>query len=462
MWVRALCTQRRVGAPRALKQHLNRLYQVVHPDRFAGDAHARAVNERSFQQLQSALDDHFASSTPPAKSSASTLVFFAHGESPGALRKASVRVGGGRGSLAAALGSLFDQLSLTPPPADALGGALDADPPPPQFDSLSALACAARSQAAAAAMRHQKRAAEEAAEAAAAHSDAEVLRLALQRAHGIVVEVDAGLPRDGRLDALVARLRDALMDAARAGVELRGGRLTVDGGFDAGVVLEGDGADVVLGACAGRRQWDEALGDEELVERCRVRRMHERQTRELEYAAARVLGVRLVMHDVPVGMQADYRILLSELTDAAGDEDASSAAGRTEVVVMLVPGDETSADAREGVLRIGVQLGSDGVRKAILAEAQELAARYAALVAKEKAFDRERAAIRRALRVDDVRRSDGVGDRQWATCVASMRERAEKMRRVLHGTSVVVVDDEAGVEDGEIRLPWDFATRLNV
>lgn len=469
MWQRRLCS---IPPARELRQHLHRLYQRVHPDRFAQNPHAHDVNQRSFQTLQAALDHHFSanrasSGGPDPTATRTSLTFFAHADtSSRELRRAQVELSPGARSLATALLQLFAQLGLDPPPAHVLAPPKPAPMKEEAFRSVIALAQYARRHAARNASRKQQAAAEAAVAAAEARgADAKVLLFALQRAHGVHIDVDGAVPEDARRVALLGRLRDALRDASygmgRSSVTspLSAANIYLTAGFEAGWVTR-DGflpPYIELGACSKREQWDTVLCNPELRDACLQLRERRVRLRELEDAAAQTLRVRLVLHHLSDDALCEYADLLGELQNEKYSENLKN------IALMVVPGEEIGSDDESGVLRVGVALGAVRVKKSLSELGPSVAVNHGRFVEEKGKREKEIKYAARALRLSALTIDEAVTNDQWTACATAMRQHAHKLSKVLDGADVHVVDGEAEVSEvGLIRLPWNFATNLKM
>lgn len=443
-----------------LFKYIHKLYARIHPDKLATLPEQRDVNLESFQILNAAVQRNYESPHEPDPISRPIpLTFYYHDHDK--VRNVRVQLGLGARALADALQELFNTLGLDPPPPHILR---PPDPPLPhlrKFNSIQELSRAARMMGMKRAHVKQKRAAEAAEDIAQKKGDAEVLVLALQRTHGITFKIDDSV-RNTKPAIVLGRIRDALMDAVHelnASMQFppfRGARIVIDASFDARILDDSSTPTVLLGACASRAQWDTVLQDEGLYEACSTFRERASELRRLEVEAATVLGVSIVLHNFG-DETLKYREFLGKLSEGYESEDYLA------IALMFVEGKDIDSDAKTGLLTVGINLDVDQVRKGIRIEGRRVAAEHEKLEAAREARETNKRMVVRALRIGALEKDSDVTDEQFGECLSMLRSKALQLKGFLEGADVRVVNDEAGVsEDGEIRLPYDFGTRMKV
>lgn len=452
-------------AKRELKKHIHRLYQRIHPDRLARFPRQRLVNESSFKHLQSALDRHFKSAgvneAVRPTSAVRELTFFASREEGGGsgLRKAVVKFQETR--LACALRDLFAALELEAPPAGALAAVAGGDRTSARLRELVE--------------RARRRTTQRRVDANnTGPNEADVLQQAVRRAHGVRVELGGGLPARAEVMAL-RRVAQALGRAAAASgdVAARPAVLVIDGG--AAVTLDDAGwtPRLTLGACASDAAWRAVLHGPQMRAACEAARARLARLREGETRAARALRVRLLLCEVAADiasiqrdtalLQAYARVVaaLSEMaptTKVENEWDRGPKANMSKLAVMITRGDTVHADVSGGVLHIGVDIGPDGILRAVqrahpVAEAHEHVAR------KRTAHDKLLVDVRRALRAARLRRAHGVPDAQWTAALRRLHAHAGVLRDIVSGASLAIGVQTRLLDGGEIEIAHDFHLR---
>ena len=443
-----------------LFKHIYKLYAIIHPDKLATLPQQRDVNLQSFQILNSAVQRNYESPNDPDPISRPTLLtFFYHDHDR--VRNVRVQLGPGARALADALRELFSALGLDLPPANILR---PPEPPLPHlraFNTIQDLSRAARMMGMKRAHVKQKMAAEAAEGIAQKKGDAQVMVLAMQRNHGVTFEIDESV-RNTRPAIVLARVRDAMMDAVHAlnasmqQPPFRGARIVIDASFDARILDDPTAPTVLLGACASRGQWDDVLQDESLRTACLQFRERAAELRRLEVEAASVLGVSIVLHNIGEET-AEYRDLVEKLAEGAESEEELG------IALMFVEGEDVDSDAKSGLLTVGIGLDVDEVRKTLREVGRKVAVEHAKLEAAREARETNKRMVVRALRIGALEQDADVSDKQFGECLTMLRSKALQLKGLLEGADVRVVVGEPGVsEDGEIHLPFDFATRMKV
>lgn len=457
---------------RELKRHVLRLYKHIHPDRLGRYPHHRAVNESSFQVLQSAIERHFdrvearTKNIPPqAPQSPQHLTFFAtHTDG---LKKAVVKFHESR--LGHALHSLFEELGLDPPPAEVLpGGRVQGV----AFSSLTELVKHARHIA----MMAIKRQETVAKEAQAMDDEVVVTRLALQRSRGVRVTLGDGLPGEGRLVHIFRRLVSILREIR--GEDLSSLVVEFDGGFGTNLNTDGVFPWLSLGACASDESWKEVLQSAAVRAACDSSRSYMSGVQLLEAMAAKDLGVRLVMHDISLGDATEgdavmrsvldalvrgtkvlqvHRETLESLREKGVGGATVKVPGVSSLVLMLSQTAGTQCDTEEGVLRIGLDQDADTILGILRNEGPRINQQYEQGRLAREAEQKKLTNVKRALGIDSLRRHDHIGDREWHEALSHMREDAGRLRGVLDGIPIVIGTEARILGDsGEIEIPFDF------
>lgn len=474
-----------------LSRHLSRLWLKIHPDLFSQHPKEQAVNEQSFKALQEALtisetDGIEGGQRPPGRpdfSKGTTLSFYFRGDARQTrLEKTSVTLR--HGHLGDALVALFTSLSLEPPPSSVLPESGTAHASRSRYPgrssrkgnatvTLTSLVQEAR-MAGMAAMQAKQDGSSDAVSRAAewAQQDSHMLRLVLQRTRGVSISLGSGLPRRGGNKVGIDRLAAALR---RCGDEdLAGLRLVVDGGFD--TTLHSLRAQLVLGICTTDARWDGALSSPATRAAAAARRALAARERD----AAKALGLAHILFrphadgggDVDDDVaQADHAAYTAFLSHAcAVDTSPVSAAAATGLSLVLEgapaagdrqPGDAVlSADAAEGVLVVDARAPPAAVARAVCEVGVRVAADHAARRAAAAAEDARVRRVARALRVDALRRADGVSDAQWARALGDLLADAGRLGGVLDRSRVAVGARSRLADDGEVVLAWNFRDTL--
>lgn len=486
MWRRVLSTH--ASDPkktiRELKRHVYRLYKHIHPDRLGRFPEHRAVNEASFQVLQAALERHFdrvearTHDLPPrAHHAPQQLTFFAQ---PAAdkgecrretdLKKAVVRFH--EANIGHGLHTLFRLLGLEPPPLSVLPGknarsGVDGL----EFSSLTQL------------VRHARRVISTNMETKQAGSDEAdsglddemlVTRLKLQRSRGVVITLGAGLPGREKLVLIFRRLAATMRQVGHVALDHL--VVEIDGGFEVAFHTEGALPWITLGACASGDAWVRALSSEAVCRACEACRRRMERLRMLEAAAAKRLGVKMVLHNIRLvdegaggckdgtggnlekmvdGSEAMLRY--ERLLEALGDgRMGTRSTGTKSVVVMLEPGSGTSVDVSQGVVRMGLSCSEEDVVRTLAARGAETNRRFERLRMRQEEEVRRVGAVKRAVGIGGLRRGEGVSDREWDEAVARMLGDAGRLRGVFDGVCVVVGTRMRVLGDGSVEVPFDF------
>lgn len=447
----------RAAQARELKKYLHRLYQRVHPDRLGQFPEHRATNEKSFQDLQAALDRYHGEIQPvrPPSGAPSALTFFVHAASRTAdepLQKASVALH--NGNLAQALHELFQLVGLEPPPQSVLprvqGAENDAGAGnAPAFETLTALVKHARhAQMAAMRRRHDE---SMAAAESAMDDEALVTRLALQRSRGVTVRLGGGLPQGHKLTLLFRRLAEQV--AAASDVNMHSLVIEMDGGFDVSLNTQHMHPTLHLGACAPSSVWGGVLSSDGLAAACTASRAASAKLRELESRTANALGVKLVLYDAATSPPDAYVTLLDSLMSLG---DSVYTQHVESIAIMLTPGTTASSDAIQGVLRTGVAMGPTSVLDYVRAHGPATNHAHVGLTTARTQETRRVHAITRSLRLANLRRGEDVSDRQWNRALDALRADRARLAAVLDGVAVVVGTRARVLDTGEVEIPADF------
>lgn len=462
---------------RELKKHIHRLYKHIHPDKLGRFPEQRAVNEASLQVLQSALDRHFdrisakiTNIPPQAPLPKQKLTFYVQASFPSegisdetSLKKADVAFQ--ESNLAHSIHTLFQSLGLEPPPDSVLppSGRRQAGAANIEFNSLSQLVRHARQmEMASVKQRHA-----ESASSPGLDDEVLVTRLALQRSRGISVVFGGGLPAAEKLTGLFRRLNSTLHGID---VDLRPLVIELDGGF--GVQFNDAGAQpwLLLGACASGDAWQDVLRSEQVRVACERCRAAAANLRLAESKAAKVLCVKLVMHNFGNSGHDTLDRLLRAGKEVALYEEllgrircGRTAKSRAErIVVMVEAGDGVERDVDRGVLKVGMNGGAEGILAAVNEAGGRLNAEFEWEESKRvREMKRVRNVIR-ALGVGGLRRGE-VSDIEWGAALGHLREDAGRLRGVFDGMSVVVGRQARFLaESGEVEIPFDFYQSIQI
>lgn len=489
---------------RELKRHVHRLYKHIHPDRLGQFPKHRKVNEASFQILQSAIERHFdrvearTRNTPPqAFQPQKELTFFAQGKPKSntaekerqvddqGLHKAVIPFH--ETNLGHALHNLFEALGLEPPPQNILPGRKQGDKRQEghQFSSLTELIRHARRVI----MNNVQRQQSNSSTTARSELDDEMLvtRLALQRSRGLFVITGAGLPPKDKLVVIFRRLARTLSEIRKR--DLSNLVIEIDGGFDVTLNTEGIYPWMQLGACASSESWLNGLSSDEVVTACQKSKDHVTRLRELEARTAIKLGVRLVMHNISIldidddeeegedaidrgqerietmlranpVLQQYEELLLSLISGKAG---AGNTFEKQNVALMIDEGDGVHCEAEQGVIRVGLSGGAEGVISALSTQGGRVHQTFER-VREERAAEEKRVAnVKRAVGINSLRRGEDVSRREWVEALAHLRADAGRLRGVLDGVPVVIGRRaRVIVESGEVEVPHDFYRTIRV
>lgn len=459
------------------------------------------MNENSFKVLQQALRNLGQSIEDPhvAQSLAKPidLAFFFHCEESQALKRTSVTLF--RDNLAGALSDLFESLSLPPPPINTLprsrlsrfaDGPSPSGRPGSREVTLTEIVRLARA-AGMASMKSAKKGGEAAARAAEwTQRDSNLRRLVLQRLRGVTIVNGFGLPeRDGeapgvgRLGAILQQNQD---------IALGGLRIVIDGGRDTS--LNSPRATLNLGIYASDTLWTEAIRSDA----CLVVAEERRALGQCERTAAKSAGLahvlfqedaegnapessearsdvffrRSVDTDVAHGDYMAYKELLSSLTSlksavSPGTSNLSliliGSSLQNERPVGLHADPVKGWDANEGVMRVFVRASFAQLVEAVRLRGERVAAQHAIIRDRQEAERRRVWRVARALRIDSLRRGEGVTQLQWSRALDDLVADAGRLGGILDRSAVVVGRDSRLLPDtGEVQLSWDFKHNLKL
>lgn len=483
-------------ATQELKRHVRRLYKHIHPDRLGQFPKHRAVNEASFQVLQDALERHFdrveariKDIPPQAPRGSQQLTFYAHSSSErpqcpakDSLKKAVVRFH--ESNLGNALQSLFESLGLEPPPLSILPGRGKGSTGQ-EFSSLTELVRHARHVIMTNVKKQHTGSTRSVNVDTGIDDEVLVTKLALQRSRGVNIVLGPGLPGKERLVLIFRRLARTM--AGLRNLDLRNLVVEVDGGFEVALHSEGVYPWIILGACASGETWSQALSSQEVNRACQKSRHQTDHLRHLEAKAAIALGVKMVLHNVLLlevqsngsenekpnpntdGKQfrtmlrasktlLEYEKMLEALLEATARANLGRDSQKTDsVVLMIEEGAGSSTEPSEGVIRVGLREGSDGVIRALQDHGAGVDGHFRRLRTAKDREEKQVANVKRALGIGGLRRGEGVCDRDWAEALARMRADAGRLRGVLDGVPVIVgTQARLLAESGEIEIPFDF------
>lgn len=470
---------------RELKRHVLRLYKHIHPDRLGRFPRQRAVNENSFQILQSAIDRHFdrvearVSTPPPAPQPAQQLTFFAHGSAEKEnsdrhnLTKAVIHMHESR--LGHALVSLFKELGLEPPPQNILPGTV-ADVEGMQFSSLRELIKHAR-QVEMELITKKNQATVNAVQRSI-DDEVVVTRLALQRSRGVQIVLGTGLPV--KLERLFRRLSRTIRTARN--VDLSTSVIELDGGFEVELNTSGAFPFIKLGACASEESWLETLGSKQACTAAKAGQTFALQLREMEAALARTIGVRLVMHDFQLVQGGAWDSKEQEETDnldvhlngsallrryqsvlryctSSSESDMGVVAidGVGSLALMFTEGSSFHTDVEQGVLRVGIDDDIDKIMESLKTHGAYVNSMYERKRVHAQNEEKRLSVVRRALGIRSIRRTEEVSGRDWDTVLTKLQSDSSRLRKVFDGTAVVIgTQARLLVDSGEVEIPHDY------
>lgn len=478
---------------RELKRHVHRLYKHIHPDRFARSPEHRAVNEASFQVLQSALQRHFdrvearVNVPPQAYQRPEQLTFFIHAAtlSPSSkhqqnhkLKKAVVKFQ--ESNLGSSLHDLFKSLEIDPPPVELLPGYGDINGGT-QFTTLTDLIKHARHVITTNVKRRRS------SDQTNSDPDDEVLitKLALKRARGVHITLGEGLPPRNKQILIFRRLTRTLLTARS--INLTNLIIELDGGFDVKLHTDGVYPWLVLGACATEGAWLQSLMSTEVDTAVEQSRQIMTGVQVLEAQTARMIGVRLVMHNISLLNVGDndlgsdspqthckmeamirgsellnvYRDKLRELLNEVATRERVHDAATGSVALMFEEGANVSSDCTRGVLRAGLLTPTATIMSWLYTMGPSLNTEYEQYRARREAEEELVSRVRRSLCIDSIRHGE-ISDEQWRDGLVRLRKNARRLRGVLDGVPLVVGLRARLLETGEVEIPFDFDERLRV
>lgn len=468
-------------ARQQVKKHVRRLYQHIHPDRLAQHPKQRSINESSFQILQSALDTHLKPWSPTNNNNSSRhshsqtsceLTFFANkSDGTNGLIKAHVIFQETR--LASVLLDLFKKFGLKDAPsASTLSTVFPSSSAPTAASSndLGTLIDLARKQ--------RNPFASTTSTAGASVNETQILLHGLQRRYGVNVQLEDGYVKSRALIVL-RRLASVLTSLEENGDSIiRAASIHIDGERSAGTIVSyGDDSLVPvvrLGAMGADSEWLSALECRQVVEGCEKARVKLQRLHGLQVRAAWTVGVRLMASEVSVleakdrrevGFILQYEKLLSELLVASPmEEDVTEdvtrvTSMRNRIAIMITKSKpEMEMDENQGMIRVCVDSGVEGIRKAVgSAEAMSMAQRFQRLCATREADRRLTESVRRELGLQRLRRVEGVlSDAQWRDGLFRLRRRRSDLKRIMAGVSVSIGLHTRLLNGGDIEVAHDF------
>ena len=514
MWLRYLCTAgfpkgatgpnaNLADAVRELKRHVHRLYKHIHPDRLGQHPQERSINESSFQVLQSALERHFSrmdgsaqnqgSIPPPAPQKPQQLVFFSQGKEKH-LKKAVVHFH--ESTLGKTLHSLFESLSLDPPPKHLLPGHSSPNQPI-EFSSLTQLMRHARQVAMhTTSKRHSATTQATTSTSTNTNSDTEheviVTRLALQRSRGVSIALGTGLPVDGKLFGVYRRLVLALREIRD--IDLSTLIIEFNGGFDVQLNDQGSQPWLSLGVCATADLWQTIFASEQLRLACEESRYKMEAIREAEALAAHALGVRLMMHDITLvekertadsngitsgldtflersALMNEYEKLLKDIITKWRLNPEETHINNVKPLAVMITTGETlydedgnfSSDLERGVLCVPLSASTGGVSYGLRKDGPRVAALYT-----QKAKHREMektlvSRIRTGLQLGGLRRANGLEDKLYISALHQLKRHGGKLKGIFDGAAIVIgTQARLLIDTDEVEIPHDFHTRMPI
>lgn len=476
MFQRSFSTQLKTPG---LSFYLKRLYRKIHPDVLHQYPRERAVNEESFKRLQSALEEvrHSTAVQPlfNAKDLAqppSPLHFYyecdnaASQPSTPQIKKSTVVLR--KDNIGITLSDLFHSLSLGPFPVHLTRGTglQDAAIRHGRMDggnsdvaSLRSLFDRARF------LVHRSSKSSRRGTGIDSHSgciqdDMRLAVLALQRSRGVIIDIGNGLPRKGGAAVAVNRLSVALQRCLH--VNFEGLRIYIDGGFEAS--LHSPSFTVTLGICASDNVWDRVLQSKAVLMTASERR----QLAHDEQLAAKIIGIdHILYHGVCEGrdsaMEYDYKAyrgILDDLLTAKRKIKAGNTSGLSVIIFGDSSGTTANAEVEqndeEGILRVGVSIGCAGLMQLIESIGPEIAAGHRRHRAKREASEFSVRYVCRALRLDGLRKDEGISEMEWQHGLNGLLEDAERLRGVSERSHVVIGRVACVLDSGEVQIPWNY------
>lgn len=417
--------------------------------------------------LQSALDRHFDRtearnvSVPPQSMGAQELTFFAK-RSEG-LRKAVVSFHERR--LGQVLHSLFEGLGLEPPPKDILGFTEGSK----EFSSLTDLVRHAR-QVGMHSMRKQEVVMKE---ASVVDDEMLITRLALQRSRGVNIVHGKGLPSKERLIDLYRRLNRVL-----GGMRMNVNGLIVElnGGFDVKLNTMGVYPWVSLGGCANDACWRSVLHGIAVGAACEECQRRHSDISVLEAKVAKMVGVRLVMHDIRFFdmKRGDIEVLLDGSKELEKYYDILSGLsskwteksihikGVSSIAMMVSQGNDNECDLDRGVMRMSLSSGADRMLRFVEEHGCKVNEEYER---RKRGLEYEERLVKngkRALKIGSLRRGEGLDEGEWLEALRRLQRDARRMRGVLDGMDVVIGTKGRIGENGEIEIPHDYDVSMAI
>jgi Domain of unknown function (DUF4460)/Domain of unknown function (DUF4461) len=500
MWHRAFAsaTESTRGSHTSLRKHLGRLWLRVHPDLFQQNKQEQSVNQASFQTLQAALAQQDTENGHVTAAKLPKLIQFYYRPPSGEntlLRKASVLLR--ERQLGASLVELFRAVELEPPPSDVLprsagsggcsrtrsgqprrrrrasavyrpaGHVEDDDEEDWSEDDATTLRSLVRTARRVGMEAMQARHDGATAEAHAvewAARDESLARLVLQRMRGVSISFGGGLPKKRGEAIAIERLTNCL--GRKADADLSGLAIVLNGGVS--VELHSPTASLTLGLCASDRRWDKTVHS--LATQATA--MDRRAIASAERLAARQVGVLHILYEGHgYGLRHDDDDFAQRNHVAYRDIIYSLAAGGVAVdgvenLAVLLIADcgggiaPVDWDDKEGVLRLGIRGGVAGVAEAIAQVGVGVSRRHSRISA---AAEAERAMVwrtARALRINVLRRGDGISARQWERGLGSLLEDAGRVGGILDRSEVVIGKEARVLPTGEVMIPWNFPETL--
>lgn len=460
-----------------LAVHLRRLYKRIHPDVLHRFPKERAVNEESFQRLQAALDETFSEDTesarrPPIFSSSSLLSFYyridssvSNSPETPTIRKISVPLH--RANVGSTLTELFRILNLGSFPTHLVRRGWrradkQADPSNPGGQvsvTLRSLFANARNHAFRWKEReHVDRDSNKVSQWVKDDETIEVL--SLQRSRGISIRFDSTLPRKRGYILAVRRLSAALQRCKERSIA--GLRLLVNGGFD--VRLHSPSFTLFLGICAREEAWDRVLKSDAVCSTAAERRLLAEQERE----AARHIGIAHLLYDSHGNLanaqsesdHESYRHIVQHFMTCQMAEKGDDVTDLSVVVFgdFSAGSKKGTADRnnKEGILRVGVSIGSEGIARLIQSLGPDIVRRYREHRLLEHESNRYIYRARRALHLDGLRRGDGITDHEWRQGLADLVQDARRLRSISACSRLVIGSHTAILDSGEIQIPWNY------
>lgn len=208
---------------------------------------------------------------------------------------------------------------------------------------------------------------------------------------------------------------------------------------------------------------------------------------EWELLSGTKLGVRLIMHDFrPVfcsqhgialfdqhntlqlmkrssDLLKTYKALLHTLAERGVDICRARGVQVSSVAVMIQEGFDVNCDESQGVLRIGIERGVEGIVEAIQTRGGKLNMHYERQMREEQVERKRVLLIKKALRISGLRRMEGVPDWEWKEALGRLRFHASRLAVVLDGVPVAIGSQVSLLKStGEIELPYNFNEMLDI